>query len=309
MAKTIYSVERVLGLMEILSEHPDGAGIAQIANASGLPPSTVHRMLRVLCAAGYTRQDCESDRYMLTPRLFEIGGRVVDRLDLRSVGGAYLRQLRADTSETAHLCILDGLSALCIDSAVSANRNRIDSPVGHRDPLHSTAVGTAFLGFAKPEEAAEMISRLDLPRYTPNTICTPGELKQDLQVVRDRGYALDWDENELGVRCIGAPVLDHTGEVVAALGISGPSVRIPEARLDILVFRRTSATAARCPSCRGGDKRKAFWQNADRDGPGLTDLGRAEGEIRGARGAFDLQAAFRAQFDTPTHLAHRRHAD
>ena len=234
MTKTIYSVERVLGLIELLAELPEGAGIAQIAHASGLPPSTVHRMLRVLCSAGYMRQDCESDRYMLTPKLFEIGSLVVDRLDLRSVGGPHLRQLRADTSETAHLCILDGLSALCIDSAVSANRNRIDSPVGHRDPLHSTAVGKVFLAFATPEEAADRISRIDLPRYTSHTICTPGELKEDLQATRDQGYALDWDANELGVRCIGAPVFDHTGSLVAAVGISGPSVRITDDRRDVL---------------------------------------------------------------------------
>jgi IclR family KDG regulon transcriptional repressor len=234
MTKTIHSVDRVLGLIELLSQQPEGAGVGQIAQASGLPPSTVHRMLRVLCAAGYARQDCESDRYMLTPKLFEIGSRIVDRLDLRSVGGVHLRQLRAETSETAHLCVLDGLSALCIDSAVSPNRNRIDSPVGHRDPLHSTAVGKVLLAFARPEEAADTMSRLDLPRYTPRTICAPGELKQDLAITRDRGYALDWDENELGARCIGAPVFDHTGSLVAAVGISGPSVRLTDDRRDVL---------------------------------------------------------------------------
>lgn len=234
MAKTIFSVERILGLMELLSEMPEGAGVLQIASASGLPPSTVHRMVRVLCAAGYARQDHQTDRYLLTPKLFEIGSRVVDRMDLRTVGAGHLRQLRAETSETAHLCILDGLSALCIDSAVTTSRNRIESPIGHRDPLHSTAVGKAFLAFSTPEVAADLISRLELSRFTVHTLCAPGELKEDLQRSRERGYALDWDENELGARCIGAPVFNHTGELVAAIGISGPSVRITDARRDAL---------------------------------------------------------------------------
>ena len=234
MAETIHSVERVLGLIEVLAAASEGSGVGSLARESGLPPSTVHRMLSVLCRAGYARQEVDTDRYVLTPRIFEIGCLAVDRLDLRSIGQQHLRQLRADTCETAHLCILDDDTALCIDRAVSENVNRIDPPVGYRNPLHSTAVGKVFLAFGKPEETAQWISRLDLKRYTPHTTCSPGELRTDVRTTSEQGYAVDWDENELGIRCIAAPVFDHAGSLVAALGISGPSVRLTDVRREAL---------------------------------------------------------------------------
>jgi len=225
---TIQSVDRALRLLERLSENPSGKRLLQLANETRLPASTVHRALQTLFQAGYVCQDPVTGAYRLTGKLLEIASYAVAGRTLREEAIPHLRKLRDKTRESAHLVVLDGVYALTVESVISTERNLVDSYVGERVPLHCTAVGKVLLASLPLDKLEDVLLHLELTRFTENTICTVSALRDHLKAVREMGYALDWEENEIGIRCIAAPVRNAVGEVVAAIGISGPATRIRE---------------------------------------------------------------------------------
>ncbi len=225
-AGTINSVRRAFQLIEHLSEDSSGKRILQLAEESGLPPSTVHRVLRTLSGAGYVRQDRDGGRYRLTGKLLDVASRGVAGRTLRAEALPHLSQLRDATGESSHLTVLDGGEPLTVESVLSAERILIDTRVGERPLLYCTAVGKCLIAFVDRDKLEEVLSSLDLERLTEHTISTVSGLRDELANVRKLGYAVDWEENEIGVRCIGAPVRDVSGTVVASVGISGPAARI-----------------------------------------------------------------------------------
>lgn len=231
--KSINVLQRALQLMECLSESSGGKRILQLAEDAGLPPSTTHRILQTLAAMGYVRQDSINGVYRLTGKLLDIGGRAVVGRSLREEALPHLRRLRELTGESSHLVVLDRKVALTVESVLSEERNLIDSRVGERAPVHCTAVGKCLIAYLP--ELEDFLSRLELKRFTDNTVCTVSGLLEELTRVREQGYALDWEENEVGIRCIAAPVMGASCEVVASLGISGPAVRVTEETLEKLI--------------------------------------------------------------------------
>lgn len=237
---TINAVERTFKLIECLSENPAGKRVLQLAAESGLPPSTAHRVLQTLARAGYVSQDPDNGPYKLTGRLLDVASRAVTGRPLRVEARRYLERLRDLTGESAHLTVLDGKEAITVESVLSNERNLIDCRVGERPPLHCTAVGKCLIAFKPQNKLEEIISTLELVRFTDHTICTVAGLKDDLARVREVGYALDWDENEFGVRCIAAPVRDASGDVIASIGVSGPAIRITDDKRDFLAAHVSS---------------------------------------------------------------------
>ncbi len=241
---TINSVERTLRLIEHLADNSGGKGIVQLAGETCLPPSTVHRALQTLCKTGYVSQEKASGRYRLTAKLLEVSSRgLVDR-SLRKEAAIPLSRLRDQTRESAHLAVLDQGSVVTIESFMSTERNLISCQVGERLPLHCSSVGKCLLAYLDDSEFDRLVTQTELPRFTPETICVPAELKEELARSRARGYALDWDEYDSGVRCIAAPVRDMHGKVIAAVGISGPDSRITKETLPELVSKVIGAADA-----------------------------------------------------------------
>lgn len=228
----INAVRRTLQLIERLSEDSSGKRVLQLAEETGLPPSTAHRILQTLSSAGYVRQDANTSVYRLTGKLLDIGSRAVIGRNLREEALPVLRRLRESTGESSHLVVLDGCQALTVESVLSEERNLVDCRVGERAPAHCTAVGKALTAFLPDVE--DFITGLELVRYTEHTICTVAALREELTRVRQMNYAVDWEENEIGIRCIAAPVRDAGCEVVAAVGISGPALRMTDTNLDAL---------------------------------------------------------------------------
>jgi len=224
----IQSVERALRLLEHLSENHGGKRLVQLAQESGLPPSTVHRALQTLSVAGYVCQDSTAGLYRLTGKLLDIASRAIAGRDLRAEALPQLKTLRDLTGESSHLVVLDSDRAVTVESVLSSERNLVDCPVGERVPLHCTAVGKCLIAFLGSDGLESTLSQLELTRSTANTICTVSGLRDDLASVRELGYAVDWEENEVGIRCVAAPVRGASGDVVAAVGISGPATRITE---------------------------------------------------------------------------------
>jgi DNA-binding IclR family transcriptional regulator len=193
----------------------------------------VLRLLAPLRDARLVELAPDSGRYRLGPRCAYLGEIYLDRLDLRTLAHGVLQQMVEQTGETAHIVTFDFPEMVYIDKVEGASTVRMFSRIGSRQPAHCTAVGKAFLAFSA-EQTTERVIAAGLPSRTPNTIVDPEELRLELARVRERGWALDDVENETELRCIGAPVFNHSNQVVAAVSISGPAARVSRDRAEEL---------------------------------------------------------------------------
>ncbi len=197
--------------------------LADLLDASGLPRATALRLIEVLLDHGLLRRDDRT--YALGPQLAVWGQRYLDALDVRAQAADLMRALAEETRETCYLGVRDGRRVLYVAKADSPQAVRPAAEVGTRNPLHSTGIGKALLAFAPHDEAVAYAHGRPLEGKTPNTIVEPERLLAEMQRTRERGYAIDDVENEDGVRCVAAPVLDHAGQVVAAMSVSAPAYR------------------------------------------------------------------------------------
>ena len=226
----ITALQRGLKLLHLFSESPRGLTAKQVTALSRLPVSTVHRFLANLVTAGFLNRDAEGMHY-LGIACFSIGQAAVGQLDIRRLSLPYLRELNQQTRETIHLTVRHGLSAVYVEKLDSPEPLRIHSRIGAAVPLYCTAVGKVMLAYMPPDEQERILPELNLKRQTPNSAGNLQELKAELYRVRKNGYACDMEENELHIRCVAAPIWDHTGSVQSSLSITAPTVRMPVTRL------------------------------------------------------------------------------
>lgn len=239
---TIQSVDRAVEILERMAKRGGCASLSDLAHDLGLSRSTVHGLLATLKQRGLVAQETNS-LYVLGIKLFELGTVAVSRLDLRTSAGPVLQRLVDEFQETAHLVVADGLEVIYIDKRECSRSMRIVSQVGYRLPAYCTAVGKAILAFMPTEELDRLLASAELRAWTQNTITDKQLLKAELEKIRRCGYALDNEEIFEGLSCVGAPIRDHTRQVVGALSIAGPSVRLgPDRRAEIV--RAVVAAAA-----------------------------------------------------------------
>lgn len=219
------SLERGLAVLETLVNSASAQGVSDLARAVNLDKSSVYRLLLMLSSAGYVTQDSESKKYRPTSKLISLGATVLARIDLREVARPFLTQLVRSTGFTAHLGALTEerwQEVVFLDQAErSSVAILVNMSVGRVAPSYCTALGKAILAFL-PESH---ISDADEPlaRQTANTLGSIRELRLNLEGVRAMGYAVDDEEYRAGLRCIAAPIRNHVGSVVAAIGISAAS--------------------------------------------------------------------------------------
>lgn len=230
----IQSVDRAITILNRLAERGGRASLAELARDMDLNRSTVHGLLATMRYHRLVSQDNEG-RYVLGLKLFELGSAAIARLDLRTVAGPILQRLVDQFHETVHLVVGDGLDVVYIDKRESPQSMRIVSQIGRRLPAYCTGVGKAMLAFKPEAKLAALLDRAELQPHTANTITDRGALHAQLQEIRRTGYALDDGELIEGLRCVAAPIRDHTGQVVAALSISGPSVRLKPEKIERLI--------------------------------------------------------------------------
>ncbi|SCY34010.1 IclR family transcriptional regulator [Alkaliphilus peptidifermentans] len=226
MKDIVQSVDRTLSILEVLSDYQDGLGITDLSGKINLHKSTVHRLLATLIHKGYVIQDNVTNKYQITFKLFELGNKRLENIDLFSVAKPFLKELMSKTNEVVHLVIREGNEIVYIDKVESENTIRMFSKIGRRSPLYCTAVGKAILAQLPEEEIERIWNNSVIEKFTDHTIITIEEMKKELQEIRKKEYAVDEQENELGVRCVGAVVFNHTGEVAGAISISGPTIRV-----------------------------------------------------------------------------------
>jgi IclR family acetate operon transcriptional repressor len=227
---TITALQRGLSLLQLFTLSERGMTAKEVARRSSLPVSTVHRFLVNLESAGFLKCSGEG-LYHLGVGCFAIGHAALGQLDIRRLSLPYLQELNRQTRETIHLTVRHGLSAVYVDKLDSPEQLRIHSRIGAAVPLHCTAVGKVMLAFMPEEEGEKVVRQLELKRLTPNTVGSVQELQAELNRTRKNGYACDLEENELHIRCIAAPIWDHTGNVHASVSITAPVVRMPVNRM------------------------------------------------------------------------------
>lgn len=227
------SVDNALAVLEVFSAERAELGVTELSRALGLGKSTVHRLLGTLASRGYVLQDPRSEKYRLGLKAFEVGSVAVGRLSSREAAAPFLQRLMTATRETVHLGVLDGWEVVYIDKIESQQTLQMYSRIGRRAPLHCTALGKALLAF-RPQDEIDRFLRRRLKSYTPRTLTAPDALLAEVAAIRARGYAVDDEEFEAGLKCIAASVRDHTGQVVASLGIAGAASRLPQARMSPL---------------------------------------------------------------------------
>jgi len=224
----VQSVHRALDVLEIIQRRGGQLSIGEIASEAGVPLPTVHRLLKTLEARGYARQ-LPSRRYALGFRLLPLG--LTANALLGADAGPILARLVAETGETANLAILSGDRAEYVAQVPSPHSMRMFTEVGRKVDLHSTGVGKALLAQLRPDEVSEIVRRVGLAPKTPRTITTENDLQAELERITEQGYAVDEEEQELGVRCVAVAV---PGRLLSpmALSVSGPLVRMTEGLVD-----------------------------------------------------------------------------
>jgi IclR family acetate operon transcriptional repressor len=226
----VQSLERAFDLLERLADAGGELGLSELAGSSGLPLPTIHRLMRTLVACGYVRQQ-PNRRYALGPRLIRLG-ESASRL-LGAWARPHLARLAEETGETANMALLDGDEVVYVAQAPSRHSMRMFTEVGRRVLPHSTGVGKALLAHHGDEEVRELLARTGMPAATEKTITSPDDFLKALQRVRESGYAVDDNEQEIGVRCIAVPVPGAPTDT--AVSVSGPAGRLTDAARDAFV--------------------------------------------------------------------------
>lgn len=227
---SVQSVVRALSLLQILAASPADCSLSEITQQAKLAPSTAHRLLNSLIQAGYVSQDPDTARYGLGNNLILLGHRAAQKHQLIQVARPFLEQLAAQMSETINLTTRDDDMVIQLDHVDSPNILRVAYPVGERFPLHASASGKLFLAFLD-DESRDRILRRKRQAYTDATLVERARLLDELGEIRRRGYSIDDNERELGVRCVAAPIRNVRGTVAAAISLTGPSLRVTTSRL------------------------------------------------------------------------------
>jgi DNA-binding IclR family transcriptional regulator len=223
----------VLSAIALECERGSSPTLTELSEYSGVNRSTVSRLLQPLLEAGFVEQDVRSGRYRLGPQTARLGQIYLENFEAHDVAGPILRALAEESLETAHIGVQDGVDIVYVDKYESPLSVRTVSRIGSRQPLYCTAIGKTLLAFAG-ESALTTMLESGMPARTVHTITEAGTLRSELDEIRARGYAVDDEENEAGIRCVGAPVFNHRGEVVAAISISGPANRMTIDRIGLL---------------------------------------------------------------------------
>ncbi len=219
----VQSVERAFGLLEVMADAGGLVGLSRLAEDSGLPLPTIHRLVRTLVDLGYVRQE-PSRQYVLGPRLIRLGESSSRMLSVWA--RPHLETLAEALGESANLALLDGDEVVYVAQAQSGRSMRMFTEVGRRVLPHCTAVGKAVMAGLPRAEVREILGRTGMPRYTPTTIADVAGFEQALDVIAERGYALDEGEQEDGVRCVAVPLPEAPARL--AISVSGPVSRMTD---------------------------------------------------------------------------------
>lgn len=233
----IQSAERIFLVLETLADCPP-VGLVELSNRLKLHKSTVHRLLSSLIFMGYVKQDDETDKYMLTFKLVKLSSKILSRMDVLSIAHPFMEQLALKCQETVHFVQRDGTDMIYLDKVeppiVRESSIRMASQVGLSRPMYCSGVGKSVLAELPNQTIEEIWKNSIIEKKTEHTIITLNDLFKELELVRQHGYALDREENEIGVTCIAACIFTYQQFPKYAFSISAPTSRMTAERIQEL---------------------------------------------------------------------------
>jgi len=234
-AYKVQVLDRAINILEFVARQGGGeAGLPELAAAMKLHKTTTHRIAHVLESRGLLRRGPDSNRYRLGLHLYDLGCQALDNVNIRDEARPIMTRVAFEVGETTHLAVLDRAEVLYIERIEAQRSLTMGSKLGARNPVYCTALGKAILAFSPEVEIDQALAGCRMQARTKNTITSVLSLKRDLERIRDRGYSIDDEEIEDGIRCISAPVLNPADRAVAAISISGPSSRVTPDRFQII---------------------------------------------------------------------------
>ncbi len=223
------TVTKAVNILDILALKADeGVNLTELCALIDIPKSSTHRYLGTLQELGLAERK-GNDRYYLGTKVIELAGAYLLKSDLRNDSQAALDELAEMTGETVHLAVPSGTEVVYIAKVESKHALSMFSHIGARLPMHCTALGKAILAFSGAEELHKVLTK-SMARRTPHSITSVEALQKELAVIRSQGFAIDNEENELGIRCVGAPIFDYTMRPIGALSVSAPHERMDRER-------------------------------------------------------------------------------
>ncbi len=227
--QNVQSVDRVFDIIEALSATTHGMTLTNLSTQVNLHVSTTHRLLASLMSRGYVDQEKTTNKYFLTPRLFEIGNRVVNGTNLLPLALPYIEKMADATAETIHLVARYGNEIVYLYKEESNNSIiRTASFVGMHSPMYCTGVGKSILAYLPLQEVEKIWNSTPIAAFTSNTITNYESLLADLEKIRSVGYSVDAEEHEEGITCVAAPIFNYTGMPVAAISVTYPTTRVSQ---------------------------------------------------------------------------------
>jgi DNA-binding IclR family transcriptional regulator len=232
----IQVIERMMKLLDALAARSEPVSLKDLANTTGLHPSTAHRILNDMVVGRFVDRAETPGSYRLGMRLLELGNLVKARLSVREAALEPMRELHRRTGQTVNLSVRQGDEIVYVDRSYSERSGmQVVRAIGGRAPLHLTSSGKLFLAHDDPRVVRAYATRTGLAGTTRNSITELAKLERELSMVRTRGYARDNEELELGVRCLAAGIRDDTGRITAGLSVSAPSERMQDDWIDDLL--------------------------------------------------------------------------
>jgi DNA-binding IclR family transcriptional regulator len=227
----IKSLSRGLNVLEILAKEPNGLPLSTIARQASYSKASTHRLLSTLILKGFVEKNNSNGKYLASIKLFILSSALLQGTNFNSIIRSYMKPLSDKTGETIHFVQLVDGSAYYIEKVESTNNIRMFSVIGKRAPFHCTGVGKAILAYLPEEKLDEILNKIELTKYTENTITNFDDLRENLRIIRNRGYALDNCEHEENICCVAVPLFTNSKIVIGAISISAVRYR---AKLEIV---------------------------------------------------------------------------
>jgi len=224
-------LERSFAILDVLAESTEDLSLADMEERLDLNKSTSYRLLRTLERHRFAEKDFGTGKYRLGSKLLELGARAVARFDLVTIGRPFLEKLATQSGETAHLGVLSGREVVSIAVANGRHNLRMSVTVGGKAPVHCSSLGKAILALLPENEVDSVLGKEPLRAHTRHTMTRRLDLKAELAQIRTRGFAIDDEELEDGLKCIGAGIQDYSGRVVGALSLAGAALRLNKKRV------------------------------------------------------------------------------
>lgn len=221
----VQSVEKGMKIFEEIVFNGEPISLSHLSERVEMNISTVHRLVNTLLDLGYVEQNNEG-LYCLGLLAFEVADIINQEFDLRKLVHPYLQEIVEQCNETCNLVVLEDNQVVYLDQVESTNMVRMFAGIGSRGPAHCTGSGKMLLSYHDKKNLKKYLDNTELEPYTENTFTDPRQLEKELEKIKNRGYSLDLEEREKGVRCVAAPILGRDNRMLGAISVSGPSTRI-----------------------------------------------------------------------------------